>query len=444
MDIILGLVLSTMIFIFSVSKGIDTVIPLVIVLCVFFGISLKRGISFKDSLSNAWNGGKKSVGVLKIFILIGAIVSLWMMSGTVPAIVYYGIDIIHPSLFILSAFLLSAVISMLIGTSFGAVGTVGISLMVMARAGSGNLFMVAGAILSGAYLGDRMSPMSSSANLVATITNTKLYDNIRLMMKTSIVPLSLSCILYLILSVINPVNYENSTISGELSTYFNINLIVLLPALIIVVMSLFKIEVKKSMAISMATAAIIAFVIQGDRTIDILKTAIFGFKLPVDNPLYSIIKGGGILSMVKLVLIVFMSSALTGIFEGANMLDFIEGYLEKIKSKPMLFLATIVTSMVSAMVGCTQVLAVMLTHMTMEKSYRRLEINESTLAIDLENTAIVIAPLIPWNVAVLVPLTTLGVGSSAIIFAFYLILLPIINLTHTYFEGVNKSGNIVK
>ncbi|WP_346939436.1 Na+/H+ antiporter NhaC family protein [uncultured Clostridium sp.] len=442
MDVILGLIFSTIIFIAGVIKNIDTVISLLMVLCIFFFIAIKRGVSINDGLRYLIEGGKESLGVLKIFVLIGAIVSLWMISGTVPAIVYYGINLIHPSFFAISAFVLSAFISMLLGTSFGTIGTVGISLIVMARAGGGNTLIIAGAILSGAYLGDRASPMSSSANLVASITNTNLYDNIKRMTKTSIIPLIISLVLYLILSLFTPVNYSNSDILSQLTSTFNINIIALLPALIIIVLSFFKIEVKISMFISMLVAAIISFILQHATFSEIIKTAIFGFQLPVSNPLYNIIKGGGILSMIKLAFIVFLSSALTGIFQGANMLDFIEKYLSKIKRADTLFFTTIVTSIISAMVGCTQVLAVMLTKMTMNNTYSRLGYDKECLALDLENSAIVIAPLIPWNVAVLVPLTTLGVDARAILFSFYLILLPLINLMSTYLKS-NKEFNFI-
>ncbi|WP_346868625.1 Na+/H+ antiporter NhaC family protein [Clostridium sp. UBA5119] len=435
MDVILGLIISTIIFITGVFRNIDTVISLFMVLCIFFIIAIKRGVSIRDGFRYLIEGGKESLGVLKIFILIGAIVSLWMISGTVPSIVYYGINLIPPSFFAVSAFILSAFISMLLGTSFGTIGTVGISLIVMARAGGGNTLIIAGAILSGAYLGDRSSPMSSSANLVASITNTNVYDNIKRMTKTSLMPLILSLGLYLILSLFMPVNYSNSDILSQLTETFNINIIALLPALIIIVLSFFKIEVKISMFVSMTVAAIISFIFQHTTFSEIIKTAIFGFQLPIDNPLYSIIKGGGIISMIKLAFIVFLSSALTGIFQGANLLDFIEEYLNKIKRLDTLFLTTIITSIISSMVGCTQVLAVMLTKMTMNDTYIRLGYDKEHLALDLENSAIVIAPLIPWNVAVLVPLTTLGVDARAILFSFYLILLPLISLMSTYLKS---------
>ncbi len=435
MDVILGLILSTIIFITSIITNIDTVVSLLAVLCIFFAISIKRGVTAKDSFKHFLDGGNNSLGVLKIFVLIGAIVSLWMISGTVPAIVYYGINLIHPSFFAVSAFILSSCVSMLLGTSFGTIGTVGISLMVMARAGGSNVYIIAGAILSGAYLGDRASPMSSSANLVASITSTNLYDNIKKMTRTSIVPIILSLIIYTILSLINPVNYSNSDILIKLTSTFNISVLTLVPALIIIILSFFKIEVKISMFISMAVAGIIAMFTQNATIGEVLKTAFLGFELPRDNSLYNIIRGGGISSMLKLVLIVYMSSGLTGIFKGANMLDFIENHLNNIKTPSSLFASTIITSIVSSMVGCTQVLAVMLTNMTLSNTYKRLDNDNSDLALALENSAIVIAPLIPWNIAVLVPITTLGVNAKAILFSFYLILLPAVSLVNIHIKS---------
>jgi Na+:H+ antiporter, NhaC family len=448
MDIILGLILSSSILIFSVAKGVDILIPLTLVLAMFIILGVKRGSTLKETLLMAYKGGKNSFIVLQIFILIGAIISSWMASGTVPAIVYYGIKLINSNFFIISAFILSSFVSILIGTSFGTIGTVGISLMVMARAGDGNLFIVAGAILSGAYLGDRCSPMSSSANLVANITNTELYKNIRNMIMSSIMPFILASIIYTFLSLKYPLNYRSSNIINEITYYFNINIIVLIPAIIIMLLSLLKVKVKISMYISMASASLIAFILQDYNLGEIIKVLILGFKLPENNPLFSLIKGGGILSMLKLSLIVFMSSALTGVFEGANMLRFVEEPLRKIKRRDVLFLATVLTSIVSSMVGCTQVLAVMLTNMTMKNPYNQNNVDKYALAMDLENTAIVIAPLIPWNVAALVPLTNLQIGPKAILFSFYCILLPIINFIILYVKSkisIKKaSSNVIE
>jgi NhaC family Na+:H+ antiporter len=161
---------------------------------------MRRGYLLKDLLIMMGKGSKKSLVVLKIFVLIGIITAVWRACGTISFIVYYAIAFMSAKYFILSAFLLSCLVSFLLGTSLGTVGTMGIVLMVLAKSGSVDINMAAGAVIAGAYFGDRCSPMSSSASLVAVLTRTNLYVNIKNMIKTSILPFALSIIGYIYLS----------------------------------------------------------------------------------------------------------------------------------------------------------------------------------------------------------------------------------------------------
>ena len=136
----------------------------------------------------SFNGGKRAFVVLEIFLLIGIITGTWIASGTVPAIIYYGIKYMNPNFFILYTFLISCIVSFLLGTSLGTVSTVGVALILMAKGGNINIDIAAGAIIAGAYFGDRCSPMSSSAILVANLTRTNLYTNISNMFKTAVIP----------------------------------------------------------------------------------------------------------------------------------------------------------------------------------------------------------------------------------------------------------------
>jgi NhaC family Na+:H+ antiporter len=351
-----------------------------------------------------------------------------MAAGTVPAIVYYGLKYISPNLFILSAFIVSSTVSLLIGTSFGTVGTVGIALIVMARSGNVSITATAGAIIAGAYLGDRGSPMSSSANLVAHITETNLYTNIKNMVKTAVIPFVISIIAYTLISLRNPISTTDSRITTDISSYFNLGTIAVIPAIVILVLSLFKINVKLSMLISVISATIISVVFQNNGVMDTVEYILSGYKIKGDSYLADILVGGGIMSMLKVSVIVFISSGFTGIFEGTGMLKAVEKYTGRASTIPSRFLTTIIVSIVTAAFGCTQVMAVMLTHMLMKKAYEKNKSTAEEMAVDLENTAIVIAPLIPWNIAVLVPLTTLNVGIAAIPFAIFLYVLPVYNL----------------
>ncbi|MEM9924681.1 MAG: hypothetical protein AAF915_13165 [Cyanobacteria bacterium P01_D01_bin.50] len=161
MDLILFLIFSFVLLVISAFGGYFIVYPLLASMIALFLLLLKRGFKPNQLFKLAWAGSKKSFSVIYILLLIGVVIAVWMMAGTVPAIVYYGIQMINPSYFIVSAFLLSILVSLLIGTSFGTVSTIGIALMIMASGTSVNPHLTAGAIIAGAYFGD--TPLVSAS-----------------------------------------------------------------------------------------------------------------------------------------------------------------------------------------------------------------------------------------------------------------------------------------
>jgi NhaC family Na+:H+ antiporter len=439
MIIIFSLLFTFCLLTLSVYKGIFVAYPLLVGFFIFSYIAWKKGFKPMDIIKMLYNGGKKAFVVLKIFILIGAITGIWMASGTVPGIIYYGIKYMNPNFFILYTFIISSTVSFLLGTSLGTVSTVGIALILMAKSGNVNINMAAGAIIAGAYFGDRCSPMSSSANLVSNLTGTNLYKNISGMFKTSIIPFILSIILYFILSLKQPLNFMGSRIDVEIIEVFKINWVVLLPAAIILIFSILKVNVKISMFVSIIVASLIALIMQKYKMTEILKYILLGFNLKSVSPLQGILKGGGIISMLKASLVVFISCSLAGIFEGTNMLQNIENVLMKAKTRYKLFIYTIIVSIFTGAFGSNQSIAVVLTTQLMKKSYEDKNIDKYELAIDLENTAIVLSALIPWNIAAFVPTTTMEVSRIGFIpYAFYLYLIPICNIIFLKILEKNK------
>src|SRR4028119_217966 len=263
MDLLFALIFSFVVLLFSVTKGVFIFYPLLLTLLIFIPVYIRRGFKLKSLIQIAFIGSQKSFSVLSILLLIGAVTAVWMAAGTVPALVYYGVELINPQYFVLSVFLLTSFISVLIGTSFGTVSTIGIALMVMARGSNVNPHLIAGAIVAGAYFGDRCSPMSSSAHLIATLTGTKIHTNLKNMVRTAIVPLVVSTLVYLVLSRLNPVQITNNDLIPEIKKVFEINLIVFLPALVVLILSLFRVEVKLTMLISAIAALAIAIGVQG-------------------------------------------------------------------------------------------------------------------------------------------------------------------------------------
>jgi Na+:H+ antiporter, NhaC family len=434
MDLVLTLLCSFILLVVSVTQGVFVAYPLLVAMGLLVGVLMRRGFAFKSLMQMAWVGSRQSVPVFSVLLLIGGVIAAWMAAGTVPAIVYYGIQLINPSYFILSAFVLTSLVSLLIGTSFGAAGTIGLALMIMAKGSQVDPHLIAGAIISGAYVGDRCSPMSSSANLIAGVTHTDLYANIRKMWRTSWLPLLVSALLFGWVSWLNPVQVSDQAFSQHIRQTFQMSWIDLLPALTIVGLSWARVEVKKSMVVSMGVAGAIALFYQHYSLLELLKFILLGFKLESSHPLSAILTGGGIVSMLRVTLVVVISTAFVGIFSGTRVLTNIETLLHKAKTRSDFFLSTCIVGAGAAAFGCTQTIAILLTQQLVEKKYR--ERGHDKLAIDLENTVVVISPLIPWNIAGLVPATILMTDPGFIPFAFYLYLLPLINLLHL---GINSS-----
>ena len=433
MDLLFFLIISFFLVLVSAIKGYFVVYPLLASLAIFILILLNRGFPLNSLIKMAVAGSQKSFSVISILLLIGAVMAVWMAAGTVPVLVYWGIKLISPQYFIFWAFVLTSMVSVLLGTSFGTVSTIGIALTIAAKGSGVNPNTIAGAIIAGAYFGDRCSPMSSSANLIVAITRTEIYTNLKNMALTAFYPLIVSSILYLILSLTNPVEFAGNNLAIEIAEAFNLNWITWLPALIILILCVLRVEVKIAMTVSIIAGSAIAIFVQGYAPIDILQFAIAGFKLESTSSLKDIVAGGGILSMLKVSTVVIVSTAFAGIFAGTKTLEFIEVYLNKARSRSSLFLGTTIISILSAAFGCTQAIAIILTHQLVENKYRKEGLDDYQLALDLENTAVVIAPLIPWNIAGLVPATVLGVNSDFIPYAFYLYLIPLFNLIQMKF-----------
>ena len=411
----------------SLYLHISLLYPLLLGLVGFVLLALQRGYSFSSLSRMMLQGSRQSLIVIRIFVLIGAITAVWRACGTIPFIVYHGIALLNEQFFILSAFILSCLVSFLLGTSFGTVGTLGVALMVLARSGQVNVDVAAGAMIAGAYFGDRCSPMSSSANLVAALTRTQLYLNLSNMLKTSVLPFVLSCLGYVVLSWRHPLATSNSPILMAIPQAFSLHPITILPAALILLMAAAKIDVKLSMGISIVAGALIALTVQDVSWLDLVSYVATGYKMDQVSFLSDILQGGGLLSMLQVALIVLISSAYSGLFAGTGLLADIERACEFLSHKLGVFAGTTITSAAAAAFSCNQTLAVMLTHQLTQKVYEKKRLGNYRLALDLENSVIMIAALIPWNIAGAVPAAALATDAGFIPYALYLYLVPLTN-----------------
>jgi len=428
MGSVIAILLFSVSLIFCLLLKYSVIYALIVGYIIFVTYGLIKGHDLKVLIKKSFEGVLTVKNILLVFILIGMITALWRASGTIAFIVYMGSKLISPSILILLTFLLCSILSFLIGTSLGTAATMGVICVSIGKAMGINPYYLGGAVLSGIYFGDRCSPMSTSALLITELTKTNLYTNIKLMLKTSIIPFIATCLFYLFLglkSSTSPVSIDATNIFKE---NYNLNIVVIVPAILIIILSLFKVNVKKTMLVSIVISFIIAIFFQKESVTSLINYCVYGFHHS-NEKLNLIMKGGGILSMLNVGLIVAISSSYSGIFKETKMLVLMKKYLKEFSKKTSNYFVIFLSSIISGAIACNQSLGIILTYELCEE----LE-DKQNMAIILENTIVLLVGLIPWNIAMAVPLKTIDIGLMSGLFAFYLYFLPLWNL----FLGIVK------
>ena len=387
---------------------------------IFTLYGIYKGFSLSELLKEAFNGVKTVKNILITFILIGSLTALWRAGGTISFIVSYASGLITPKIFLPMTFLLNAAVSALIGTSFGTAATIGVICATMGAAMGVNPVIVGGAVLSGVFWGDRCSPLSTSALLVAELTKTDIYDNIKQMIKTSAVPTALTIIIYAVIGLFLGNNGNIINLDELFRTEFVFHIVTLLPAVTIIALTAFKVNVKKAMLASILISVPVCCFIQSISAAEIFNIIIGGYT--AKNPeLDNIISGGGILSMVRVICIVCISSSYSGLFRKTGLLDGVKRLINKLYTVSNSFISTLVPALLASLIACNQTLAILLTHQMCDNIHT----DNRRFSISLEDTAVVTAALVPWSIASGTPLTSIGAPSTSIAFAFYLMILPL-------------------
>lgn len=393
-------------------------------IAVFAVLGLRRGVPAKRMAESAWAQGKKMCAIIGIYLLIGAITALWRSAGTIAFFIYYGLQIITPQLFLLVAFLLTSLISYALGTSFGVVGTVGVILLALARSGGVDASMAAGTVIAGAYFGDRCSPASSSAALVAAATGTRLYDNLRRMHRTGWLPYLVSLAVYGVLSVTHPLSVVDAGVLEELAAAYRLDWWTVLPAAAIVVLPLCRVSIRRSMAVSVVLALAVTIWGQGGAWLPVLRDTVLGYR-PAPGALQEVLAGGGVVSMLSATVLAVSTGLYAGLLDGAGVLDRVRHKAAGLARRIGRFPACAAVCVVSGMVFCNQSTGAVVSTQLMEETYRQEGGGNDELALDIENSGIVLSPLIPWNISGSIPLTMLGADISAIPFEVLLYVIPL-------------------
>lgn len=403
---------------------VTMVAPLCVGFVLFTMAAMRKGFSMKEILNFAAGSVKDSLIVVSILFLIGCLTGLWRISGTVAYFVTLGISSIPPSVFLLAAFLLTTVMSFALGTSFGVTATAGVILISIARAGGINPILAAGAIFSGVYVGDRGSPAASSGNLVAVLTHTDMRRNVREMLKTSIIPFVLCCVLYAGLSLLTPMQNVDTEILDRLGAEFRLSWMCLIPAVFMIVLPFCGVQIKHSMLVSLAASFLVSMFVQGRSLTECLYTLVMGFT-PNDGELTAMLSGGGIASMVEVCIILLISGTYGGIFRGTNLLSGLTEKLLQIAGRIGRYPLMLVMSFFVSGLFCNQTIGIIMQNQLSDGLYGSSEEECSRKMLDIENSVVLVAGIVPWCIASSVPLAMLGVDARAVLVGFYLWLVPI-------------------
>ena len=403
-------------------------------LLLFLLYGRSRGASWRELILVAVSGVKTIRKVLLTFALIGVLTALWRDAGTISIIVCYAARLVRPSVLLVMAFLMSCLVSVLTGTALGTAATMGVICMTIADSMRVSPALIGGAVLAGCFFGDRCSPVSSSALLVAELTGTSIFRNIPRMLRSACVPFVISCSVYLLIGA----SIGNSGTIPAFDELFRreqiLSWVAILPAVILIILSLLKIKSTVAIVVSIITAIPISLFLQKTPVSELLRIMAFGFCAS-DTEVASLLNGGGIVSMLNVIAIVCLSASYSGLFEKTKILHPLKRWIEQISNRTPPYFAVLCTAVLMGVIACGQTLTIMLTKQLCEDLCPDAE----RLAVDLEDSAVVVSPLIPWSIACAAPIATLGCDLYCIPFACFLYLLPVWRIVSEVIKMYHRS-----
>ena len=384
---------------------------------------------------------KLSRGFPAILILfsIGVIIGTWIVSGTIPMLIYYGISFINPAYIYLLAFLIPIVFSTLTGTSWGSIGTIGVVIIGVAAVIEANLGITAGAIVGGAFFGDKLSPLSDTTNLAAMATDVDLYDHIRSMMVTTFPSALIAAVIYFILGFVFPptgseVNTQQVTLTlNSISSMFNFNGWLLIPPIIVLIGSIRKLATLPTLLTSSMSATLIALIFQPYSSADVMATIHRGFNSDMAywingapeniNILFS---RGGLYELNEAIIFSIMVFVFIG---SIDLIDSMPSIVDKtfgfIKSKASLIISSLFATAFTNGITSNQSATSFIIGDAFGRRYDESGISRKVLSRSIEDYGTMFESLIPWHATTIFLTMTLGVSYGEY---WYWQLLSLINL----------------
>lgn len=397
------------------------------------------GINYENVIGSAYDAIRVVVPTICLLMAIGVMIGTWLQSGTIATIIVGGLKLINPTWLLPLTLIFCAILSLVTGTSYGSVGSAGVAMMAIGNAMGINPGMVAGAVICGSMFGDKLSPLSDTTNLAPAVAGAKLGDHVRSMLWTTLPTFLISLVLFTILGISQTSGaYE----TGDLAAYiealngeFHLGAVTLIPAIVIIVLLLLKVNAIVALGLSSLAAGAVSFFYQGVGLANIIRVAYNGYTTSIEvGILKSILNRGGMGSMLQYVAIISFAVGMGGMLDKLGVLENILKFITKrIKNDGSLILATMLVGYVTSLISCSQPMAHVLTGRMMMPLFKEHKIAPEILSRSLEDSGTLAGPMIPWHGYCVYMAGTLGVAWSAFFpYLFLLYLTPIFSVLYGY------------
>ena len=440
------IVLGTQIFYFGVF---EPHIPLAIGVALASLVGIYLGLTWEDIRKGIFKVIHVALPAVSVLIVVGMIIGIWIASGTVPTIIYYGLKTLSPEIFLPAAMVICAVVAVSLGTSWGSVGTVGLALMGIGGGFEIPMYWTAGAVVSGAFFGDKVSPLSDTTNLAPAVTGTDVFSHIKNMMATTIPAMLIAFVIYLGVGffVIDTQSVSFEKIEGittALQDNFDVSLWALLPALVVMGLALKKLPPLPSLFVGVLVGGAYAMIMQGQSLQAVFDYANNGYSIQTNiSEIDELLNRGGVQSMMWTISLVFIALAFGGALEATGCLKSI---INSIKTTATTFprtqLAAVGTSFSTNLVAGDPYLSVALPGRMFSPVYRGMGYSTLNLSRGVEEGGTLMSPLIPWNAGGAFVISALGLGISGdnlenllyIPLAFACWTAPVIGILYAYLD----------
>lgn len=410
-------------------------IPMLIGVLIASLVALKIGYTWKFIENSMIKGISQAMQSIIILAIIGVLIGVWILAGVVPTMIYYGLMILKPSIFLVATVLITSITSLATGTSWGTAGTMGIALMGIASGLGIPAPVTAGAVLSGAYFGDKMSPLSDTTNLAPAMAGTDVFTHIKSMAKPTLIAYGLTLLIFGFLSA----KYRGASadlsnvniIANGLKETFTISPVLLLAPLVVIISIAKKLPAVPGIALGIIIAAILGPIYQGINFGDILSAGLNGYVSNTGlEAVDQLLTTGGLNNMMSSISLTIIAMMFGGIAEETGILEaIVKKFLHRVQSVVGLVISTILTCVFTNASMPEQYISIVVPGRMFKNEYKERKLDPTLLSSTLESGGTVTSAMIPWNTCGTYMTTVLGVSTVHYLpFLFFNLLMPIVQV----------------